>query len=316
VPFDPRVRGVVDAHRKTFESLGCLVDRAEPDFAPAEVTFRVPYPTRSRMFSRHGRRAPCPIEQHRGARRDYSKSVKRNPAPESARVTWARVAGSFLHPLRGYDPMTRMTRLDGAIAPVTVLCIVLLTAPLVLTQGRFQVESRDLVSQSGLVIYTIRDNQMSTCYTLFVVEPPPAIEATAAAPAPSNKVEEARAVRDEQLAALSVRVAARNASDRVMRAIEDEAARKKIHDEFDRAIRRAPRPTALPWAVPLPGMQTGEGQQAEAITRDLDPTSDRDAVAGASERLGGWLMRDPQGPRIAATGPLPCKPSVVNSPKP
>jgi len=40
-PFDPRVRAVVDAHRKTFESLGCIVDQAEPDFAPAEVAFRV-----------------------------------------------------------------------------------------------------------------------------------------------------------------------------------------------------------------------------------------------------------------------------------
>ena len=41
MPFDPRVRAVVDAHRKTFESLGCIVDQAEPDFAPAEIAFRV-----------------------------------------------------------------------------------------------------------------------------------------------------------------------------------------------------------------------------------------------------------------------------------
>ena len=41
VPFDPRVRAVVDAHRKTFESLGCIVEQAEPDFAPAEIAFRV-----------------------------------------------------------------------------------------------------------------------------------------------------------------------------------------------------------------------------------------------------------------------------------
>jgi amidase len=40
VPFDPRVRAVVDEHRKTFESLGCIVEQAEPDFAPAEVAFR------------------------------------------------------------------------------------------------------------------------------------------------------------------------------------------------------------------------------------------------------------------------------------
>ncbi|HTC62573.1 MAG TPA: amidase [Candidatus Saccharimonadales bacterium] len=41
VPFDPRVRSVVDGQRKTFESLGCIVEQAEPDFAPAEIAFRV-----------------------------------------------------------------------------------------------------------------------------------------------------------------------------------------------------------------------------------------------------------------------------------
>ncbi len=41
VPFDPRVRAVVDGHRKTFESLGCIVEQAEPDFASAEIAFRV-----------------------------------------------------------------------------------------------------------------------------------------------------------------------------------------------------------------------------------------------------------------------------------
>lgn len=41
VPFDPRVRTIVDAHVKTFESLGCSVEQAEPGFAPAETAFRV-----------------------------------------------------------------------------------------------------------------------------------------------------------------------------------------------------------------------------------------------------------------------------------
>ena len=41
VPFDAQVRTVVDQHRKTFESLGCIVEQAEPDFAPAEISFRV-----------------------------------------------------------------------------------------------------------------------------------------------------------------------------------------------------------------------------------------------------------------------------------
>jgi len=41
VPFDSRVRAVVDGQRKTFESLGCIVEQAEPDFSPAEVSFRI-----------------------------------------------------------------------------------------------------------------------------------------------------------------------------------------------------------------------------------------------------------------------------------
>src|SRR5215831_3152525 len=41
VPFDPRVRTVVDGHKRTFESLGCIVEQAEPDFASAETAFRV-----------------------------------------------------------------------------------------------------------------------------------------------------------------------------------------------------------------------------------------------------------------------------------
>ena len=40
VPFDARVRTIVDGHRKTFESLGCTVEQAEPDFADAEISFR------------------------------------------------------------------------------------------------------------------------------------------------------------------------------------------------------------------------------------------------------------------------------------
>ena len=41
VPFDPRVRAVIDGQRKTIESLGCIVEQAEPDFSSAEIAFRV-----------------------------------------------------------------------------------------------------------------------------------------------------------------------------------------------------------------------------------------------------------------------------------
>jgi amidase len=41
IPFDPPVRAIVDSHRKTFESLGCVVEQAEPDFTLADNVFRV-----------------------------------------------------------------------------------------------------------------------------------------------------------------------------------------------------------------------------------------------------------------------------------
>lgn len=41
IPFDPRVRDAMDGCRKTFDSLGCIVEQAEPDFAPAEIAFPI-----------------------------------------------------------------------------------------------------------------------------------------------------------------------------------------------------------------------------------------------------------------------------------
>jgi amidase len=40
VPVDPRVRAVVDGQRATFESLGCIVEEAEPRFAGCDGVFK------------------------------------------------------------------------------------------------------------------------------------------------------------------------------------------------------------------------------------------------------------------------------------
>lgn len=39
IPIDRRVLDAVNAHRKTFESLGCIVEEAEPDFSGADESF-------------------------------------------------------------------------------------------------------------------------------------------------------------------------------------------------------------------------------------------------------------------------------------
>lgn len=40
IPIDSRVREITNAQRRVFESLGCIVEEAEPDFAGADETFR------------------------------------------------------------------------------------------------------------------------------------------------------------------------------------------------------------------------------------------------------------------------------------
>jgi len=39
IPFEPEIRRVVDDNRKVFESLGCVVEEAEPDFTGVDVAF-------------------------------------------------------------------------------------------------------------------------------------------------------------------------------------------------------------------------------------------------------------------------------------
>ncbi|HET6885042.1 MAG TPA: amidase family protein, partial [Rubrobacteraceae bacterium] len=41
LPVDPRVTAVLEEHRSVFESLGCAVEEAEPDFAGADEVFQV-----------------------------------------------------------------------------------------------------------------------------------------------------------------------------------------------------------------------------------------------------------------------------------
>jgi amidase len=40
IPVDSRVREITNAQRRVFESLGCIVEEAEPDFTGADETFR------------------------------------------------------------------------------------------------------------------------------------------------------------------------------------------------------------------------------------------------------------------------------------
>jgi amidase len=50
IPFEPEIRRVVDANRKIFEDLGCIVEEAEPDFTGVDQSFSL-----LRYVSNHAR---------------------------------------------------------------------------------------------------------------------------------------------------------------------------------------------------------------------------------------------------------------------
>jgi amidase len=81
-PFNARVRTVVDGHRRTFESLGCVVEQAEPDFAPAEIAFRILRAWNSaNTYGAHFREHP-----------DAFKDTLKGEIEEGLRLTGADVA--------------------------------------------------------------------------------------------------------------------------------------------------------------------------------------------------------------------------------
>jgi amidase len=82
VPFEGRVRAVVDGHRKTFEALGCVVEEAEPEFGLAEESFRVLRAWSS--AAQHGARLR--------ARPEAYKETLRAEIEEGLRLTGAEVA--------------------------------------------------------------------------------------------------------------------------------------------------------------------------------------------------------------------------------
>jgi amidase len=64
LPFDPRIPGVLERQRKTFEALGCIVEEAEPDFTGATEAFET-----LRAVSFLGRFGPL-LKEHRDKLKD------------------------------------------------------------------------------------------------------------------------------------------------------------------------------------------------------------------------------------------------------
>jgi amidase len=81
LPVDRRVRELIGAQRKRFESLGCVVEEADPDFSGADEAFKV-----FRALSFHQQYAPM-IEKHRS----LMKATVLQEVEAGARLTAAQI---------------------------------------------------------------------------------------------------------------------------------------------------------------------------------------------------------------------------------
>jgi hypothetical protein len=91
IPIDPRIRTVVDAQRKTFESIGCIVEEAEPDFAPAEISFRI-----LRVWSAAAAHSALFKAHPDGFKDTLRGEIEEGLAPSAADITRAEVAHTLL----------------------------------------------------------------------------------------------------------------------------------------------------------------------------------------------------------------------------
>ena len=110
IPFEPEVRQTIDAHRRTFEGLGCIVEDAEPDFAGVDEAF----PT-LRYTSNHPRYAAL-VRQ----RREWAKDTIRFEVEQAERLTAVDVGRALARQSKMYDDSRRLfERYEYFVLPVT-----------------------------------------------------------------------------------------------------------------------------------------------------------------------------------------------------
>ncbi|HYN07718.1 MAG TPA: amidase [Vicinamibacterales bacterium] len=93
IPFEPEIRRVVDSQRKVFESLGCIVEEAEPDFAGLDEAFPI-----LRYAANHPRYAPL-IQQ----RPEWVKDTIKFEVEQAERITGADVGRAIARQTRMYE---------------------------------------------------------------------------------------------------------------------------------------------------------------------------------------------------------------------
>ena len=110
IPFEPEIRQAVDANRRVFENLGCIVEEAEPDFAGVDEAFPA-----LRFAGNHPTYAPL-VRQ----RPEWVKDTIKFEVAEAERLTGAVIGRSQARLTRMFDQSRQFfERYDYFVLPVT-----------------------------------------------------------------------------------------------------------------------------------------------------------------------------------------------------
>lgn len=110
IPFQPEIRRVVDANRRVFEDLGCIVEEAEPDFAGVDEAFSL-----LRYASNHPRYSALVRE-----RPEWVKDTIKFEVAQAERASAADVGRAQARLSRMFEQSREFfTRYEYFILPVT-----------------------------------------------------------------------------------------------------------------------------------------------------------------------------------------------------
>ena len=110
IPFELDIRTVVDANRRVFESLGCVVEEAEPDFSGVDQAFLA-----LRYAANHPQYAPLVRE-----RPDWVKDTIKYKVAEAERLTAADMGRALARQARMFEQSREFfERYDYFVLPVT-----------------------------------------------------------------------------------------------------------------------------------------------------------------------------------------------------
>jgi amidase len=110
IPFEPDIRRIVDAHRRTFQDLGCVVEDDEPDFAGVGEAFPI-----LRFTGNHPQYSPL-IRQ----RAEWVKDTIKYEVAQAERFTGADVGRAMARQVQMYaQSRAFFERYDYFVLPVT-----------------------------------------------------------------------------------------------------------------------------------------------------------------------------------------------------